>query len=102
MCFEHTARRAELLRIRLSREISEKGRRGQGGKTYNRNVGSALMKIRGILDCICGKRLAPMLKEVIRIIERYKEIKLDLGTRKKLYKISAATIDWLLAQQRKK
>lgn len=71
-------------------------------KTYDRNVGKALTKIWGIMDCICGKRLAPMLKEVIRILERYKEIKLDRDTRKKLYKVSAATIDRLLAEERKK
>ena len=71
-------------------------------KTYDRNVGKALTKIWGIMDCICGKRLAPTLKEVIRVLERYKEIKLDRDTRKKLNRISAATIDRLLAEQRKK
>lgn len=71
-------------------------------KTYDGNVKKALTKIWGIMDCICGKRLAPALKEVIRILERYKEIKLDRDTRKKLCKISAATIDRLLADERKK
>jgi hypothetical protein len=43
-----------------------------------------------------------MLKEVICILERHKEIRLDRDTRKKLYKISSATIDRLLAEERKK
>ena len=46
-------------------------------------------------------RYTPILKEVIRILEKYKEIKLDRDTRKKLYRISAATIDRLLSDERK-
>jgi len=71
-------------------------------KKYDDKVLKGLKKIWGIMDCICGKRLAPMLKEVISILERHKEIRLDRDTRKKLYKISSATIDRLLAEERKK
>lgn len=74
----------------------------RGKKSYDGNVKKALTKIWAIMDCICGKRLAPILKEIIRILERHKEIKMDRGTRKKLCKISAATIDRLLADERKK
>jgi hypothetical protein len=34
-------------------------------KKYNDKVLKELKKIWGIMDCICGKRLAPMLKEII-------------------------------------
>jgi len=71
-------------------------------KKYDDKVLKGLKKIRGIMDCICGKRLAPILKEVICILERHKEIRLDPDTQKKLYKISSATIDRLLAEERKK
>lgn len=71
-------------------------------KKYDGEVLKGLKKIWGIMDCICGKRLAPMLKEVICILERHKEIRLDRDTRKKLYTISSATIDRLLAEERKK
>lgn len=71
-------------------------------KKYDCKVLKYLKKIWGIMDCICGKRLAPMLKEVIHILERHKEIRLDRDTRKKLYKISSATIDRLLAEERGK
>jgi hypothetical protein len=71
-------------------------------RTYDSKVKVNLVKIWGIMDCICGKRLAPMLKEVIPILERHREIKIEWTTRKKLYKISAATIDRLLADERKK
>jgi hypothetical protein len=42
------------------------------------------------------------LKEVIPILEKYKEIELDKTVREKLSKISAATIDRVLALERKK
>lgn len=71
-------------------------------KKYDDKALKGLKKIWGIMDCICGKRLAPMLKEVIGILERHKEIRLDRDTRKKLSKISSATIDRLLADERKK
>jgi hypothetical protein len=74
----------------------------RGKKTYEEDVKRALIKIWLIMDCICGKRLAPILKEIIRVLVRYKEITIEGGTRKKLCKISAATIDRLLADERKK
>lgn len=71
-------------------------------KKYDDKVLKRLKEIWGIIDFICGKRLAPMLKEVICVLERHKEIRLDQDTRKKLYQISSATIDRLLAEERKK
>ena len=74
----------------------------RGKKTYDEDVKKALIKIWMIMDCICGKRLAPILKEIIRVLVQHKEIRIDKDTRKKLRKISAATIDRLLADERKK
>jgi len=55
-----------------------------------------------ILDWICGKRLAAAIPEVIPILYQAGEIRLDRQTREKLLKISPATIDRLLAADRKK
>jgi hypothetical protein len=74
----------------------------QREKIYDRKVHEALRKIWAIMDYICGKRLAPVLKEVVIRLERHKEIALDEETRGKLFKISAASIDRLLAPDRKK
>jgi len=74
----------------------------RGKKTYDEDVKRALIKIWLIMDCICGKRLAPILKEIIRVLVRHKEITIEGDTKKKLCKISAATIDRLLADERKK
>jgi hypothetical protein len=69
---------------------------------YDEKVFSALRKIWYIMDCICGKRLGAILKEVIPILERHKEIVIADITREKLYRISPATIDRLLSVEKKK
>lgn len=71
-------------------------------RTYDEQVVKALKKIWLIMGFICGKRLKPALKEVVPILERYKEIEVDRIVREKLSKISAATIDRVLAHERKK
>jgi len=48
---------------------------------------------------ICSKRLAPFLSEIIPVLERWGETKLNLKVREKLFKISPATIDRLLAEE---
>jgi hypothetical protein len=70
-------------------------------KTYDHNVKSALKMIWVIMDCICGKRLAPVLKEVINRLELHQEFSVDDKTRELLLKISPSTIDRMLAEDRK-
>jgi hypothetical protein len=106
-CYASYVLRAHGKRVKVSEETIIEGdvrkrAKRKRKKTYDSNVKKALIKIWAIMDCICGKRLASALKEVTQILQRYKEIKLDRVTRKKLYKISAATIDRLLADERKK
>lgn len=71
-------------------------------RTYDEKVICALKKIWFIMDCICGKRLGPILGELIPILENYQEIELDTTTKEKLLTISAVTIDRLLAPERRK
>jgi len=68
---------------------------------YDEKVKRALRPIWMIMDCICGKRLAPILPEIIPILEKHREIKLSTETRGKLLQISSATIDRLLAEEKK-
>lgn len=72
------------------------------GRTYDEQVVRVLKKVWLIMGFICGKRLKPALKEVIPTLEKYKEIELDKTIREKLLKISAATIDRVLAPEGKK
>lgn len=69
---------------------------------YDEDVISALKHIWVICDFICGKRLAPYLKEIVPVLERFGEIEIDDMVRRKLFLISAATIDRLLGPERKK
>src|SRR5262249_11174185 len=71
-------------------------------KTYDDQVLSALLKVWMIMDQICGKRLAPMMEEIVTRLEAFGELKLLPSTREKLLRISAATIDRLLAPERDK
>lgn len=71
-------------------------------RKYGRDVLVALQKIWVICDGICGKRLAPYLKEIVLKLERLGELTLDEETRRKLIAISPATIDRMLAPTRKR
>ena len=71
-------------------------------RIYDDAVASSLKKAWEIMDFICGKRLAPILKELIPRLIRFGEISLAQEAKDKLMKISPATIDRLLAPERKK
>ncbi len=71
-------------------------------KVYDAEVVKALKEIWYIMDCICGKRLAPALKDVVRRLERFGELRISEEVRQKLLKISPASIDRLLAKERKR
>jgi len=67
---------------------------------YDEQVVALLVKLWRIMDCICGKRLAPVLPQLVERLERFGEISPTAETRAKLLQISAATIDRLLAKER--
>jgi hypothetical protein len=68
---------------------------------YDGKVKQALVITWMIMDCICGKRLQPILSEIIPILEKHRELKLAREVREKLLKISSATINRLLAEEKK-
>ena len=72
------------------------------GRQYNPSVLEVLKAIWEMLDYLCGKRLAAILPEVVPILEKHGELKLAPQRRKRLIQISAATIDRLLAPERRK
>jgi hypothetical protein len=87
-------------RVRLVRDNRKIKRKKK--KIYDEGVLVSLKEIWKICDYICSKRLAPFLSEIIPVLEKWGEIKLDTKVREKLLKISAATIDRLLAETRKR
>lgn len=78
---------------RHSRPSKEyRGRR----KTYTGSVVAALAQIWRICGCICGKRLQPILGDMVTSLEKHNELVLDDETRTLLLAVSPATIDRLL------
>ena len=53
-------------------------------KVYDDAVANALKEVWYIMDCICGKRLAPALREVVIRLEQFREIRLSDDVRQKL------------------
>lgn len=69
---------------------------------YDNKVLNVLRSIWMISDYLCGKRLSSFLKEVVPVLEKFGELRLNTRTRRKLLKISPATIDRLLRGDKKK
>lgn len=83
------------------------GRRGPARprrrpRRYDAAVLAALRQVWVIMDCICGKRLAAVLPELVAVRERHGELQLAPAKRQKLCAISAASIDRLLAAERRR
>lgn len=79
------------------------GRRGRDRpRTYGPAEASALEKVWTIMDYICGKRLAPQLPEIVPRLVRQGELKVEAAVAKRVMAMSAATVDRLLAPERKK
>src|SRR5689334_3412728 len=75
-------------------------RRRRRARRYD--VQTALVRLWRIMDYICGKRLQPLLPELLPVLERYNEFSCARETRAKLLRISAASIDRLLKPERRK
>jgi len=69
---------------------------------YDEPVRRALERIWRMLDYLCGKRLVEALPTVLEALQRWGELRLSVEVREKLLRISAATIDRLLAAEKKK
>src|SRR4030042_2682644 len=59
-------------------DISKRHKR-QHQRTYGEDVLKSLKQIWVIMDCICGKRLRPMLNEMLAILQKHKEIRGQRG-----------------------
>jgi uncharacterized UPF0146 family protein len=71
-------------------------------RVYDDEVLKGLRKIWKMMNYICGKRLAPVMEELILKLQQHKELDIDKETRQKLFRISAATMDRLLSKDRKR
>lgn len=88
-----------LLNAEPSRGKDEKRR---GRRIYDEAVREALLVAWETADRICGKRLKAALPLLVESMERHGHLDLDDRVREQLLKMSAATIDRLLAPARQK
>lgn len=89
-------------KLRVRGDVGQKQPRRGRGATYDEPVVKALVQVWRIMDYICGKRLAPVLAEMVERLQRHNELRCDAATSKKLGRLSAATIDRLLRPERQK
>lgn len=71
-------------------------------RIYGEDVKRELKRIWDMLDYLCGKRLAAALPATLEALERHGELKMRAEVREKLLSVSAATIDRMLAAEKKK
>lgn len=69
--------------------------------TYGSETLIPLRKVWAVLGAPCGKRLAPYLPEIVLVLESFGELHLTPQAHEKLMSVSAATIDRLLAGDRR-
>jgi hypothetical protein len=89
-------------KLRVRGDVGKRLRRPGRRPDYDEPVVKGLIKVWRIMDYICGKRLAPVLAEIVERLQRRGELKCDPEVRKKLSRMSAATIDRLLREERQK
>jgi hypothetical protein len=89
-------------KLRVRGDVGKKLPRPGRGPTYDEQTVKVLVQVWRIMDYICGKRLAPVLGEMVERLLRHNELRCDAATRKKLARMSAATIDRLLRPEREK
>jgi len=75
-------------------------RRGRSS-LYDEAVREALIVLWEASDRVCGKRLKPMLPVLVSALERHNHLKVDAVIRERLFRISASTIDRMLAAPRR-
>jgi len=89
--------------IVLIKAIAKKiGEKRQRKKVYDNKVWEALVQVWRAGNRICSKRLVPFLADLVEALERFGHLSLEPETRTNLLSLSAATVDRLLAVERKK
>jgi hypothetical protein len=101
LCGYSRAYAARRLRTCALHGVPEQPARRSRKPRYGAETLVPLRKIWAVLGAPCGKRLAPYLAEIVPVLERFDELHLTAEARGKLTSISPASIDRLLAQDRR-
>ena len=92
--------RKHAIRVLAASETLHEATRRQRPRLYDEAVRQALIVLWEASDRVCGKRLRPLLPILIPALERHGHMSLDAGVRAQLLKVSAATIDRVMAEPR--
>ena len=87
-------------RLLRSETVVDRSRSRPERRVYDDAVREALVVLWEAADRICGKRLKPLLPLLIPAMERHGRLALDEAVRSRLLRISAASIDRVLAPVR--
>lgn len=98
---EHGYNRQYASRLLLGKEERKEGEARRGRKAVYAGLRGTVKQLWQLYDYICSKRLAPVMREAVRKLEAFGEMKLDKETKEKLLGMSARTMDRLLARDRK-
>lgn len=85
--------------IRCLRGTCSSGDRRPRARIYDEAVEQALLVLWETSDRLCGKRLRPILPTLVEAAERHGHLHLDPLVRERLLRVSAATIDRILARK---
>jgi hypothetical protein len=86
----------------LTNPVSPKNKPKRTRSSRYAHLRETLIRIWAASNYLCGKRLKPFLPELVKSLKRHKEIKLSKDDEALILTASAATIDRLLASERKK
>ena len=98
----HRDHARKALRVALRPRPVGSKRKSVARQVYGRDVIAALEVCWAVLGMPAGKRLAPMLGELVAVLRHFGELAIDEHTAAPLVSMSAATIDRRLADERAK
>jgi hypothetical protein len=102
LVLRNQGREVQVGKARVRGDVGKRLSRPGRGATYDEQTVKVLVQVWRLMDYICGKRLAPMLGEIVERLLRHNELRCDAATAKKLAGMSAATIDRVLRAEREK
>jgi hypothetical protein len=89
--------------VRLLTRPSRRPRRRSGRpRRYGPEVTTALLRLWEASDRLCSKRLVPFLPALVEALERHGELAVSPALRRDLLAVSPATVDRLLARERRR
>lgn len=86
--------------LRAGADLGERAPPPRRPAVYDEAVRQALVVLWEASDRICGKRLRPLLPQLVSSLERHGHLQLDALVREKLLRAGASTIDRLLCPAR--